>query len=73
MTVIFRVRLGVQPMQAIAAATRWPARFLHMEHKLGTLEPGAFADVIAVRGDVLDDIGLLREVDVIVKDGKRVK
>ncbi len=67
------VRFGVQPMQAIAAATRWPARFLKMEHKLGTLEPGAFADVIAVRGDVLNDIGLLREVDVIVKNGQRVK
>ena len=63
------VRLGVTPMQAIAAATRWPARFLKMDHQLGTLEKGA----LAVRGDVLTDVSLLREVDVVVKGGKRVK
>jgi imidazolonepropionase-like amidohydrolase len=67
------VRLGATPMQAIAAATRWPARFLKMDHQLGTLEKGALADVIAVRGDVLTDVSLLREVDLVVKGGKRVK
>lgn len=67
------VEFGMTPMQAIGAATRWPARFLKMEHRLGTLEAGAFADVIAVRGDVLADIGLLREVDVVVRDGRRYK
>jgi imidazolonepropionase-like amidohydrolase len=40
---------------------------------LGTLEKGAYADVIAVRGDVLSDVGLLREVDVVVKGGQVVK
>jgi imidazolonepropionase-like amidohydrolase len=67
------VRLGVPPMQAIAAATRWPARFLKKEKDLGTLAPGRFADVIAVRGDVLSTIGLLQHVDVVVKNGVRVK
>jgi imidazolonepropionase-like amidohydrolase len=67
------VEFGMTPMQAIGAATRWPARFLKMEHRLGTLEEGAFADVIAVRGDVLSDVGLLREVDVVVKDGQIIK
>jgi imidazolonepropionase-like amidohydrolase len=67
------VELGMSPLETISAATRWPARFLGLEHKLGTLEKGAFADVIAVRGDALTDIGLLKEVDVVVKGGKRYK
>ena len=67
------VRFGVPPMQAIGAATRWPARFLKKENDLGTLAPGRYADVIAVRGDVLSNIGLLQRVDVVVKNGVRVK
>lgn len=67
------VRFGVSPMQAIAGATRWPARFLKKENELGTLAPGRYADVIAVRGDVLSNIALLQHVDVVVKNGVRVK
>jgi len=67
------VRLGMTPMQAIAGATRWPARFLKKENELGTLAPGRYADVIAVRGDVLTHIALLQRVDVVVKNGVRVK
>jgi imidazolonepropionase-like amidohydrolase len=68
------VRLGgMTPMQAIAGATRWPARFLKKEKDLGTLAPGRYADVIAVKGDVLAHIDLLQRVDVVVKSGVRVK
>ena len=67
------VEFGMTPLEAISSATRWPARFLGKEHQLGTLEAGALADVIAVRGDVLGEIGLLKEVDVVVQGGKRVK
>ncbi len=67
------VRLGMTPMQAIAGATRWPARFLKKEKELGTLAPGRLVDVIAVRGDVLSTIELLQRVDVVVKNGQRVK
>jgi imidazolonepropionase-like amidohydrolase len=67
------VRLGMTPMQAIAGATRWPARFLKKEKDLGTLAPGRLADVIAVRGDVLTHVDLLQRVDVVVKNGVRVK
>ncbi len=67
------VRLGMTPMQAIAGATRWPARFLKKEKELGTLAPGRLADVIAVRGDVLTHVDLLQRVDVVVKGGVRVK
>jgi len=67
------VRLGMTPMQAIAGATRWPARFLKKENELGTLARDRTADVIAVRGDVLTHVDLLQRVDVVVKNGVRVK
>jgi imidazolonepropionase-like amidohydrolase len=67
------VKFGMTPMQAIAGATRWPARFLKKEKELGTLMPGRYADVIAVRGDVLSNIELLQKVDVVVKNGVRVR
>ncbi len=67
------VRLGMTPMQAIAGATRWPARFLRKEKDLGTLRPGRLADVIAVKGDVLSNVAILQRVDVVIKNGARVK
>ncbi|HEY6929501.1 MAG TPA: amidohydrolase family protein [Thermoanaerobaculia bacterium] len=67
------VKLGMTPMQAIAGATRWPAVWLKREKDLGTLAPGRYADVIAVRGDVLSHIDLLQNVNVVVKNGVRVR
>ena len=67
------VRFGMTPMQAIGAATRWPARFLKQEKNLGTLSAGRMADVIAVRGDVLSNVTLLQNVSIVVKGGVRVK
>jgi imidazolonepropionase-like amidohydrolase len=67
------VRLGVPPMQAISSATRWPAAWLKREKDFGTIAPGRYADIIAVRGDVLSNIGLLQRVDVVVKGGARVR
>jgi imidazolonepropionase-like amidohydrolase len=67
------VKLGATPMQAIGAATRWPARFLKKENELGTLAPGRLADVIAVRGDVLSNVGLLQNVEIVIQGGRRVK
>ncbi len=67
------VDLGVPPMQVIQAATLWPARFLHVEDDLGRLAPGRLADIIAVRGDPLTNMGVLRNVDLVIQGGKRVK
>jgi imidazolonepropionase-like amidohydrolase len=67
------VKLGMTPMQAIAGATRWPAAWLKKEKEFGTLAPGRYADVIAVRGDVLTHIDLLQRVDVVIKNGVRVR
>jgi imidazolonepropionase-like amidohydrolase len=67
------VELGMTPMQAIAGATRWPAAWLKKEKDIGTLAPGRYADIIAVRGDVLKHIDLLQRVDLVIKNGVRVR
>jgi imidazolonepropionase-like amidohydrolase len=65
--------MGVDPMLAIKAATYWPAVFQGVEDKVGTVSEGKYADIIAVRGDVLRYINLLQKVDVVIKHGKRYK
>jgi imidazolonepropionase-like amidohydrolase len=67
------VRFGMTPMQAIAGATRWAATFLKKEQELGTIAPGRYADIVAVRGDVLTHIDLLQRPDVVIKNGVRVR
>jgi len=67
------VELGVPPMQAIAAATRWPAVWLKKDKDLGSLAAGRYADIVAVRGDVLKHIDLLQRPDVVIKNGARVR
>ena len=63
----------VDPMTAIRAATYWPAVAMKMESQVGTVVPGKFADIIAVRGDVLRYIALLQRVDVVIKHGVRYR
>jgi imidazolonepropionase-like amidohydrolase len=65
--------LGVPAMDALRAATFWPAVAQRVIDEVGTVEPGKVADVIAVRGDVLRDPTLLQDVDVVVKRGKRYR
>jgi imidazolonepropionase-like amidohydrolase len=65
--------LGVEPMEAIRAATYWPAVAMKVEQDYGTISVGRKADLIAVHGDVLRYIDLLQRVDIVIKDGKRVK
>ncbi|MCI0435307.1 MAG: amidohydrolase family protein [Gemmatimonadetes bacterium] len=67
------VELGVPAMQVIQAATLWPARALRRDRDLGTLAPGRLADLIAVRGDPLSDMRAMRDVEIVVKGGARVK
>ncbi len=65
--------LGVDPMTALRAATYWPAVQMKVDKDYGSVSPGKFADIIAVKGDVLRHIDVLQRVDIIVKHGKRVK
>jgi imidazolonepropionase-like amidohydrolase len=65
--------LGVDPMTAIRGATYWPAVAMKVDADVGTIEPGKYADIIAVKGDVLRYIALLQRVDVVVKRGTRYR
>lgn len=66
-------RLGVPAVDAIRAATYWPAVAMKADKDYGTVTEGKYADIIAVRGDALRHIALLQNVDIVVKHGKRVK
>ncbi|MGE5233021.1 MAG: amidohydrolase family protein [Acidobacteriota bacterium] len=66
-------QLGIEPMEAIRAATYWPSVAMKVDNEVGTLSPGKYADLIAVRGDVLRHIDLLQNVGMVIKHGKRYK
>jgi imidazolonepropionase-like amidohydrolase len=63
------VELGMTPMAAIRSATSDAAEMLGMAGELGVIAPGAYADIIAVRGDPLTDVGELGRVAFVMKDG----
>jgi imidazolonepropionase-like amidohydrolase len=67
------VKLGLTPLQAIQAATVNAADLLGQPGKVGTLEPGALADIVAVDGDPLKDVTTLEHVRFVMKGGEVVK
>jgi imidazolonepropionase-like amidohydrolase len=67
------VKLGLTPLQAIQAATVNAADLLGWAGKVGSLEPGAWGDVIAVDGDPLSDVTTLQNVKFVMKGGEVVK
>jgi imidazolonepropionase-like amidohydrolase len=64
---------GIDPLVAIRAATYWPSVAMKVSDQVGTVTEGKYADIIAVRGDVLRHIDLLENVDIIIKHGNRYK
>lgn len=60
---------GMSPMQSIQAATIRAAELLRQEESMGTLEPGMVADVVAVKGDPIGNISLMKKVSFVMKDG----
>lgn len=63
------VAFGMSPMDAIQSATSRAAEMLDSKGQLGVIAPGAFADIIAVSGDPLKDVGELENVKFVMKDG----
>jgi len=68
MDVLVRV-MGLPVMDVIRAAVYWPAVMMGVEDELGTVSAGKNADIIAVKGDVLEYINLLQSVDFVMKGG----
>ncbi|HEX3630444.1 MAG TPA: amidohydrolase family protein [Candidatus Dormibacteraeota bacterium] len=70
------VDAGITPMAAITASTLTAAHLLHLDKELGSLEVGKVADLIAVKGDPLNEIALFNDpgrVRLVIKGGKLVK
>src|SRR6202140_4796180 len=65
----YYVQYGMTPMQAIRAGTSVPAELLGWSDKLGTIEAGKWADMVAVSGDPLKDIKELENVKFVMKGG----
>jgi imidazolonepropionase-like amidohydrolase len=61
------------PMQAIRTATVTASELLGWQDRIGTVEPGKFADIVAVSGDPLKDITELQRVRFVMKGGVVVK
>lgn len=63
------VEFGMTPMQAIQSATSRAAELLGQSAELGRVAPGAYADLIAVESNPLEDVAALKKVSFVMKDG----
>lgn len=67
------VEFGMTPLQALQSATINSAKLLKMDDQLGQIKSGFLADIIAVKGNPLENIAVLEDVQFVMKDGKVFK
>jgi imidazolonepropionase-like amidohydrolase len=68
----YMVRYGMTPLQALQSATISSARLMGKEKDIGSIEPGKYADLVAVSADPLADISVLEHVAAVIKGGELV-
>jgi imidazolonepropionase-like amidohydrolase len=66
-------RVGMPPLEIIRAVTTYAAEMLGWQDRVGAVEPGKFADLVAVAGDPLTDIGELERVRFVMKNGQVIR
>lgn len=66
---VYMVEGGMPPLEAIRAATLYGATVMGWADRLGTIEAGRVADIVAVPGDPVRDIGVMTRVSFVMKDG----
>jgi imidazolonepropionase-like amidohydrolase len=66
------VKSGLTPMQAVVAATRGSAQCLEIDHQVGTLTPGKWADFLVLSANPLDDIANTRKLESVYIAGERL-
>ena len=69
----YYVNYGMTPMQAIRSGTTAAAELLGWTDRMGSVEAGKWADLVAVSGDPLKDIAELQRVKFVMKDGAVIK
>jgi imidazolonepropionase-like amidohydrolase len=69
----YMVRYGMTPVQAVQSATIVAAELMGWEDRVGSLEPGRFADLVAIEGDPLEDPERLPEISFVMKGGEIVR
>lgn len=69
----YMVKYGMTPAQAIRSATISAAELLGMDKEIGSIAPGKYADLVAVKGDPLTDVTLLQKIDFVMKGGEVYK
>ena len=64
---------GMTPMEIIVASTKHAAFVCNLGDQIGTLEPGKIADILVVNNNPLEDLNMLRDVRMVIRNGEIIR
>ena len=70
---VYMVEGGMKPIEAILSATKSASDLLRVSEDLGSIQKGRYADIVAVKGNPLEDISILKNIHFVMKGGKVYK